>query len=300
MYKFVLKLILFSIFLCKIIAQVPNGRAFGWIDFPSTEEKLVYPMNIFFSDNNYSLKVEIEESDIPFSVEESSMLINSGYSYYIEEGTYNIEDNGGIKFFHTDKESILDNTLILYSKLSIIFIKNNNLIFMSQYLGNANEARPFITSVSESSFLKEGNVEYKGQNVDLVQKAINEAYIPWVENAEEYGIGESITVRFSGFIPLRGFLLSNGYVSYERPDLYLKNSRIKKIRIENSVGVSKEFDLEDSSNLQYLDFYNEYREDFEFEEIYTFTILDVYPGTEWSDTCLNMIIPTSKINMGLK
>lgn len=127
-----------------------------------------------------------------------------------------------------------------------------------------------------SSFLTEGKIQYKADNVENL--TLEES---WVEGVEGYGIGESITFKeFFG----NGLYFFNGYVSFDKPHLYRDNGRVKKIKVTDTVtGEEFDFDLEDTPNPQELSFPEEKKWNIKME------ILEVYEGRKYKDTCINTI-----------
>lgn len=141
----------------------------------------------------------------------------------------------------------------------------------------------YNVKIASSSFLMEGNKKYVGGNLN---KSIESG--PWVEGVPGDGIGEFIEFDYNNEEPylneINGIVISNGFVSADNPDLYLKNNRIKKILVEGDNGVfRKEYDIQDTPNLQTIRF------PLNVSKI-KITILDVYKGTAWNDTCINMIV----------
>jgi len=128
----------------------------------------------------------------------------------------------------------------------------------------------------------------------------------WVEGKNDSGIGETISIEFNE-ANILGVLLINGYMKNKK--IFEANNRLKKVRIdytykfmydlkspvkENSIILNipnRSFNKYSSkifapfSNLltQYSDAYL---------RIYNMkiTILDVYPGDKYNDTCISEII----------
>jgi hypothetical protein len=134
--------------------------------------------------------------------------------------------------------------------------------------------------IKTSSSLKENGKEYSGNNLKYLFKTS-----PWVEGKEDAGIGEYIEFDFSNTFMKKTdtIVMSNGFFSHNNPSLYNRNNRVKRIRIEDINGNYKqEFEVLDTANLQTFklkDFYSKIR----------ITILDIYPGTEYNDTCINYL-----------
>ncbi|WP_028975001.1 NADase-type glycan-binding domain-containing protein [Spirochaeta cellobiosiphila] len=128
-----------------------------------------------------------------------------------------------------------------------------------------------------SSILVEGTINYKASNLgnSLFAK-------PWVEGVNGYGIGETITI--SDDREFTELILSNGYKSYDNPTLYEKNSRLKKIQIKGmDTETVLDVDIKDSSGPQSIKLPKS-------ETKVVITILDIYPGSTWEDTCVNYIL----------
>jgi len=135
--------------------------------------------------------------------------------------------------------------------------------------------------ISASSFLTENNIKYAADNLKM---SIKDG--PWVEGASGSGIGEFIEIDYkTDFIKeINGIVISNGFVSANNPDLFIKNNRVKKILIEGDDGrFRNEYEILDTPNLQTIRF------PVNISKI-KITILDIYKGTTWDDTCINMII----------
>ncbi len=113
---------------------------------------------------------------------------------------------------------------------------------------------------------------------------------PWVEGVYGSGIGEWIEIRgktteYGNTVKISGILFSNGYVSYNKPYLYDYNSRVKIITIAEPNGNNPyTVELLDSPNPQHIILPEEY-------ESIRLTIIDIYSGSQWQDTCINFLIP---------
>jgi hypothetical protein len=147
-------------------------------------------------------------------------------------------------------------------------------------------------ATTASSFLKEPatatrpRMDYAPENLERFGLDA-----PWVENAPGAGIGQK--VRFSvadddGEFAIGktvGFYIFNGFISFERPDLYKKNSRVKKIKMTDvKTNKSRVIALQDTPNPQFIDI-----NDFAGTEV-ELEIVEVYPGTHYEDTCIGGIV----------
>ena len=149
-----------------------------------------------------------------------------------------------------------------------------------------------IGAYKASSYLKEGKTSYEAENTAKIYAMMTKRDIsswssqirPWVEGKKGDGIGESF--EFDTAYPKGGFPLDirilNGYVDPLKPHLFKENNRIKKALLETDTGIKKEF---------------EFRDEVEFTQIILpsdvkhikLTILEVYKGTKYRDTCITSV-----------
>ena len=149
----------------------------------------------------------------------------------------------------------------------------------------------YYKNIKASSSLKEKNKTYGPDGTLTVYNPrclSTNAYwvkdnIPWAEGKAGDGIGETIEMDLipgaahndSGFY----FVILNGYVDPLRPYLFKQNNRIKKALIETDTGFKKEVTFNDA-----VEFNSVYIE--EKTRHIKLTILEVYKGTKYSDTCI--------------
>ncbi|MCX7749767.1 MAG: stalk domain-containing protein [Clostridia bacterium] len=107
----------------------------------------------------------------------------------------------------------------------------------------------------------------------------------WVEGKKGDGVGEWISIqgKESGLLEVSGIKIINGYAKSE--NLYKANNRVKKVKIEFSDGSSMEKEVKDSlMDYQRLEFGKIIKTKF-----VKITILEVYNGTKYEDTCISGI-----------
>ncbi len=211
--------------------------------------------------------IELEDDKISFEDCTRNETIITYYKYEMVNKyglTYLKLDNG-----KTYLTLVSDDVLVLYDsqhKSPVYYACGFNTDFAAVLNG-------FYTS--SSSELKEGNKVYSSKNIANLNLAE-----PWVEGVEGNGVGETISFYAMGKI----LFLFNGFVSYSRPELYQYNSRVKKIKITSSKKSFKEMivDLKDTPNPQTIKLPAD-------DEDIIIEILEVYPGTKYSDTCIHGI-----------
>ncbi|MCR4939963.1 MAG: hypothetical protein K5930_07655 [Treponemataceae bacterium] len=130
----------------------------------------------------------------------------------------------------------------------------------------------------------ENNFTYEVENLGETN------LIPWVENAPDSGIGQTITMEWPVWKDRDGsqggigaLIFFNGFISFDKPYLYEANNRIKEIRLYSKDG-SYDFQtkLDDTPNPQIV-----------FLPVPTsemcVEIKSVYKENKWNDTCINSI-----------
>ncbi len=153
------------------------------------------------------------------------------------------------------------------------WIRNGNTILMS---GLELEGFAPAKTYRSSSFLTEGDIKYEASNLSSV-KSDN----PWVEGAAGDGTGEYLDLKWDHDIS--ALVVVNGFISSERSELYEKNNRAKTIKIIFPNGTNIMHTLADTPNPQIVNLGGT-----GVKEIYI-EIVDVYPGSQWNDTCISMI-----------
>jgi len=198
-------------------------------------------------------------------------------------GHYELESRFGLTYITVNDSRTF---LMLISEDLIYLYEEDGYPF---YFGVEGKKRSsiegFISPESKtSSFLienlKEGPIEYKSKNLNS-----NKIPNPWVEGVQGNGIGEKIYL--SKVIPKEyrpSLFILNGYISYNRPDLYKKNSRVKKIKLTYGGSDIVEFiDLLDKPDPQEIPLIKQHNGEIMLE------IIEVYPGELYEDTCINLI-----------
>lgn len=250
-----------------LVGDYTGDRAF----VPDGEDKLYYfATDYLFTENSYDLYFYNEE--------------------YGEKGTWSVETknhNYYIKFRSDSCSMYKDQLGILFHERRLYLYDNDKLFFASNDGIRFGNLGPRVESIKSSSYLKEKNIEYMGDNI--INHFLDDLR-PWVEGVNGQGIGEWIEIKTNSFqFPVDFFLISNGYVDFEKPYLYEYNSRVKLLRITNEeLNIDFEVELEDTPNFQEIRLPKEITE---LETTFRFTIMEVYTGTKWEDTCLNLIIP---------
>ena len=98
------------------------------------------------------------------------------------------------------------------------------------------------------------------------------------------GIGQSITIVFSGPVSFDRIEIINGFASKTHPDYYKKNNRVKKIQIAQTAGKRYEqgtYDLYDAPRWQPIVFAHA-----QTAQTIVLKIVDVYKGDKYDDTCI--------------
>ncbi|NBC03687.1 MAG: hypothetical protein GVY20_08305 [Bacteroidetes bacterium] len=195
-------------------------------------------------------------------------------------GNYSIVKENQITFFEVEMEDQVKRWLTLYSDDFFILYEEGDLDPF--FLGindkpSKLEGLYILPEMFEaSSYLVEGEIEYAESNLGNLHLDS-----PWVESGTGYGINQTIRVRFPG---VNSLTISNGFVSFNKPYLYERNGRVKKIGITDmDNGGYYEFEIPDSPNPFHI-YFDQFSSDIEIE------VLEVYEGDRWEDTCINFIM----------
>jgi hypothetical protein len=134
---------------------------------------------------------------------------------------------------------------------------------------------PEILSITSSSTLNDRNNKYIVDNLILDNKE------SWAEGVDGPGINESITITFKSQATINELYIKNGYGDYKH---FYENNRVKVMRYNVDGRGSGWIVLQDKPGFQLITF----DQPVNTSKI-TLTILDVYPGTKYNDTCLSKI-----------
>ncbi len=283
---------------------VYNHSYARWSDDPEAEGeylryKIVYKKESAFFDGIEPLRFGGTDPVCPYYEIEGNKIVIMPFAASLPEeieSTYQCNVNNDIRYLNI-------NAANNSPEIKAILLYNNDFGYVSIYdpiraesgllirKGLSDEIKIGRHQVFEnshdvkiiaSSFLTEGNTKYVGENLNMSIKSG-----PWVEGVHGDGIGEFIEFDYNEsqlLNQINGIVISNGFVSVNNPGLYLKNNRIKKILVEGDNGIfANEYDILDTPNLQTIRFPSSVSK-------IKVTILDVYEGTTWDDTCINMIV----------
>lgn len=140
---------------------------------------------------------------------------------------------------------------------------------------------PFINAYA-SSMLSEGDVDYHPENVLDENKSYT-----WVEGVTGDGIGEYIELYFWEESTIDMLRIHPGYAQLNGntyTEVYEKNNRPQLIELEFSDGTTAQYELSDSNSEQDILFSRPVTTDY-----VKITILSVYSGTDYQDTCITYV-----------
>lgn len=106
----------------------------------------------------------------------------------------------------------------------------------------------------------------------------------WCEAADGAGIGQWVSVATRPKLPVRSVLIHNGYQKTRKS--FADNNRVRRLRIETENGTRLETTLTDRFGPQRIRL-----PDWEELGRIRITILDVYKGAKYDDTCLSVVWP---------
>jgi len=147
---------------------------------------------------------------------------------------------------------------------------------------NTGDKERFLTAQASSTLLEEG----KPTDYLSADKAIDgDISTAWVEGMEGPGISESLTINLCRELELSGIALIPGYAQSQ--EVFWGNNRLKKARLEFSDGSSFEQSFTDQICMQDISLPDSF---VGLKTRYVkITILEVYPGSRWDDTCISEV-----------
>lgn len=140
--------------------------------------------------------------------------------------------------------------------------------------------RAFDSLTASSSLDPSGSITYSPKNV-----MDGKPETSWTEGVSGHGMGEWIKLEAGQDQVVTGINILAGYAKNDQ--IYKQNNRVKTLKVECSDGTSKVFTLEDLADYlayQELEFDSPVRTKF-----IKLTIIDVYPGSKYEDTCISEI-----------
>jgi hypothetical protein len=231
----------------------------------------------YYSEDNI-----IDANTIAYDIElvlQGSEKAIKGYASMIyelsEDGKYNFVDIKRIDNFEVISQEELDE-LTNYEgtefEQSLNVIENNELEKIK------------FDKLIPSSTLEPNTDKYKVDNLlDDNNKTA------WVEGKKGDGIGESVTFKANKPFLVKEIRINNGYKKSK--NLYTANNRVKNIKITFSDGSELIKELKDDYS-KIETFKLEIEKEVEWIK---FTILDVYKGSKYDDTCISGIEVLGKI-----
>lgn len=233
------------------------------------------PVEFFYFNENQELEIYSEDS--------LRKEINELHGTYL----YDFKREGKFIYLEIKNEKVKEKFLVLVNEDFIfLFKKGSKKVFWeghrSIYKNNIDGLYFFYEEewiknkeLKASSELKENEKKYAVNNLGTL-----ECGKPWIEGVTGNGKGEYIKYRIKG----GKIFIFSGYVDVDKPELYIQNSRPKKLLIETD---DKKFyvELKDTPNPQEIIIYEKI--DREKEYNIKITIDEVYPGTKYQDTCIN-------------
>ena len=269
----------------NIIAKQISEKLFDnkKIDILKVEDNIAY---IDLVDNNKEWYNSFQGScnGIMTSYNLSQNLLQPNFSGKWIDGiyiTYNNEvvemDHAGVGFFGTvitresQKPATENND---ENKDSTSDNKDNNVDTSNMDLDIQTTASSYL----ETDFYDSKNIYYDSE------KAVDsKPRTSWIEASDGDGIDEWIKLDFGKEIEVDSIYILNGMGDISG-DYYYKNNRVKKMLLEYSDGKSETITLEDDNLKE-----QEIKIDKKLTSYIKFSILEVYSGSKYDDTCIGSI-----------
>jgi hypothetical protein len=272
----------------------------------SPENNIIYDSPIFrlLQTSNNSLQ-RINKTQGPFAIYMNNTTgiyyqsgdISNKYIYYPSSREINVDYYGGIDGTIKYEPSIkikTDNTKLhsdnkLLNVLNYLLLQSTSatladVLFPLVFFENPFSSLGWVYMAT--SYLTEGSTIYTPNNLGI------ENGLPWA-SSNGNGIGDKILIDM-GISPVNSIVIVNGFVSKEKPYLFLENSRAKQIKIKNLTnGITKNITLDDSAIAKNINL-GELR--IVKNTVLELEILSVYSGNKYQDLCIQSITPGSTKN----
>lgn len=158
-------------------------------------------------------------------------------------------------------------------------------VFAEEYCATLRDMQPYK---QETTCVSSVLPAQSGNRYDIRSLMDGSDKTAWCEGVGGHGVGQSIEFTYVESVPIRSIWLSNGYA--KSSESFTANSRIKDVTINFwAVGDramrSVSFRLPDT--MQEVELPLEWTQ---YEPARLQVVIDdVYPGSRWSDTCVNKI-----------
>lgn len=266
----------------------------------------IYSQNFINKTFNYPL----EAGEI--TIHKNKTIFNRGIKYdgqkapVIDEVTSKIVTKGSFTILQTDKQKYIVFDCEVDGIEFLSLLKPDTSEF---YLGNWEI--PYTKTTVDGVYFSMGmlrGVEFQsasnfvtetvgGKKVSYIPKTSkNNAWslwnsIPWAVNKNAAEKIIHFTVNWKerydkGDLPPSNLIISNGFISAEKPYLYEQNSRAKTIRISCN-GKSETYVLEDTPNFQVLPLASLAKP--EPNDVFELEILDWYDGSKYDDIVISAL-----------
>jgi hypothetical protein len=272
----------------------------------------VYCQYFYIGTSAFSNGEYIDTNGHTFTFNENARINgfkNGKFETGLYDGSYSITEEEGINYLLVLWDDGTRDKYLLIAGEGYLYLYNSNSepFFFSVEIPpdrvrgpDSPYEPPFAhaEALSATSVLREGDTIYGTENLD------EKIGVCWAEGVEGQGVGEKLIFeldKINEYFIFDGLYISIGFVSFEKPYLFRQNSRPKKIRISYEGESPRVIELADTPNLQYVGvrwpytsrysnyfyLYDDYKN--LFNKNLWLEILEVYPGTKYSDTCINFL-----------
>ena len=264
----------------KIIGKV-DGASVALVTGQNSQfDNIMNILGKYYSKN--AVILELQKIGIYIVNNKIGQIMASGEEFFT------INENSKFEFIENGSRKMLIKILMLgehgtpkFFYYTLCLINNKWIIDDEVDELNMYFLRDNPVSIRSSSTLFERKGSYKtywpGNVID------NNPATAWVEGEKGNGIGEWIDFAFFNPINLNTIRIINGYAKSDA--LYAANNRVKKLKIDFDDGTLLVAELKDGTmEPQLIQISNQ-----KVVERVRLTILEVYPGSQYHDTCISEI-----------
>ncbi|MCP4229784.1 MAG: discoidin domain-containing protein, partial [bacterium] len=142
------------------------------------------------------------------------------------------------------------------------------------------KARKMYSAKASSTLVEPGK---PADNLGAENAIDGDPTTAWAEGVDGSGVGESLIIYFGETIEVRDIGLIPGFA--KAPMVYRGNNRVESARFEFSDGTTMTRSFNKKAEVTIFDLSNPVKAD-----SVTITILGVYPGENWDDTCISEVV----------
>lgn len=306
-FRIVIALLIFILNLSTAPSQdLELGDSYGFFGIPGLQY-LVFDLKdsyVFYESKNNN-----ERNEIKWDIQQKASLRirPDGFPVITVFGKEAIFLFGGNRVAFQFTDSLNNGSVYTQNTLDQIQ-KEKKWIYSRENNGLIAQCKSNLIENGKNYNIEGTTIKILGESAIDQLMLFNPYTLPWVEGDLGSGIGTKIKITFLRSFGIRdnkfmenksdSLVIMNGFVDFNRTDLFYKNNRVKEVEIRSTdpnIEFVKKYILSDTPNFQIVVF------PFSMHSI-ELTITDIYRGTKYDDTAITALLTPGfhGINVDLK